>query len=506
MNVDQKYQALNSLVATADQRPASVELFYSYAHRDALLCQALRNHLTGLKRSGLIRDWYDHEIEPGSEWSVEIKEAMERAGIILLLVSADFVASEYINNIEMPFALERHKSGHAKVIPVLLRPVEWHDLPFAKLQVLPSGALAVTAWANQDEAFADVAGRLRELLYNQRPREVAVAEPSVAVTRVTQERILDAAIASSVVIDEPTDVVTMVRTTESGGLKAILQVDRTYSPTSEDVQSKMFELDFPSDSSAEILPATLELALESPDFDPATQRKKIRVPPKGDSDVSVFMLTPKRAGRLRLNLQVLSANVEIGSRLLVTTSVSATNAPPSLSYGLTSLPIKSPIERANTAGIAQKKVEEAYWEAKGTPDTAFSRKEETVSRLPSGGKKKRKKSSRKKSELDSALDQIGDESAAAAVKEFQDLLGEAKGDTSELVRQNAEELERRLVLLKDRKIDKEDFYYFLENQKRDLRVYVDAQPAQEQERAEKLTLHVLEIAVTKVVPILIAMI
>ena len=101
------------------------------------------------------------------------------------------------------------------------------------------------------------------------------------------------------------------------------------------------------------------------------------------------------------------------------------------------------------------------------------------------------------------LDQAGDESTAAAVKEFQDLLGQAKGDTSELVRQNAEELEQRLVLLKKRKIDKEDFDYFVENQKRDLQVFVDSQPAQDQERAEKLTIQVLEIAVTKVVPLLI---
>ncbi len=126
--------------------------------------------------------------------------------------------------------------------------------------------------------------------------------------------------------------------------------------------------------------------------------------------------------------------------------------------------------------------------------------------MPSAGKNKQKKSSHKKSELDSALDQVGDESSAAAIKEFQDLLGQAKGDTSELIRQNAEELERRLVLLKDHKIDKEDFDYFVENQKRDLRVFVDAQPAQDQEHAEKLTLQVLEIAVTKVVPILIMMI
>jgi len=114
--------------------------------------------------------------------------------------------------------------------------------------------------------------------------------------------------------------------------------------------------------------------------------------------------------------------------------------------------------------------------------------------MPSAGKTKRKKSSRKKSKLDSALDQITDESVAASTKEFQDLLAQAKGDTSELIRQNAQELEERLLLLKKRKIDKEDFDFFIENQKRDLRVFVDSQPAQAQERAEKLTLHILEIA------------
>jgi hypothetical protein len=114
--------------------------------------------------------------------------------------------------------------------------------------------------------------------------------------------------------------------------------------------------------------------------------------------------------------------------------------------------------------------------------------------MPSAGKTKRRKSSRKKSQLDSALGQISDESVAVAKNEFQDLLAQAKGDTSELVRQNANELEERLLLLKKRKIDKEDFDYFIENQKRDLRVFIDSQPAQAQERAEKLTLHVLEIA------------
>jgi uncharacterized membrane protein YheB (UPF0754 family) len=124
--------------------------------------------------------------------------------------------------------------------------------------------------------------------------------------------------------------------------------------------------------------------------------------------------------------------------------------------------------------------------------------------MPSDGKAKRKKP--RKSKLDSALDQVGDESVAAAKKEFQDLLAQAKGDTTELIRQNAEELERRLVLLKEHKIDKEDFDYFVENQKRDLRVFIDSQPAQAQERAEKLTLNLLGIAATKIAPLLLAMI
>ena len=124
--------------------------------------------------------------------------------------------------------------------------------------------------------------------------------------------------------------------------------------------------------------------------------------------------------------------------------------------------------------------------------------------MPSAGKRKHKKP--RKSELDSALGQVSDESVAAAMKEFQDLLAQAKVDTTELIRQNAEELERRLILLKKGKIDKEDFDFFVENQKRALRVFIDSRPAQAQERAEKLTLHVLEIAATKVAPLLLAMI
>ena len=330
-------------MATGTPVRLSVELFYSYAHSDAPLCIELQKHLTALKRSGLIREWYDRQIDPGEEWSAQIHEAMERAGMILLLVSADFLASKYISEIELPFAIRRHEAGLAKVVPVLLRPVEYRDSPFAKLQMLPSEARAVTSWPNQDEAFADIAGRLRELIYCDRLREVTPQPLLSRITRATQDRVLDAAIASSVVVDEPTDFVTLVRTSESGGLKAILQIDRTYSARSDDVKSQSIEIDFPTDASGKPLAAALELVLESPGFDPPQHRKKIRVPSTGDSGVAVFMLTPKRAGVLRLNLQALSSGVEIGSRTLVTMAVPLAEAQPLLAYGVTSLPLPTEI-------------------------------------------------------------------------------------------------------------------------------------------------------------------
>ena len=133
----------------------TVEVFY--AHADWRLCKELDMHLSALKRAGLISSWYDRKIEPGSEWSTEIQEAMERAGIILLMVSAKFLASIYVSTVELPYALKRHDSNQAVVVPILLRPVLWKHEPFAKLNCLPSGA-----WERKPiEVISVVHGALR---------------------------------------------------------------------------------------------------------------------------------------------------------------------------------------------------------------------------------------------------------------------------------------------------------------------------------------------------------
>jgi len=150
--------------ALTPHNPEPAELFYSYSHRDEDLRDELEKHLTLLQRRGLIRNWHDRRISPGSDWKGIIDRNLTSADIILLLVSADFLASDYCYDIEMKLALERHELTEATVIPIILRPVDWTDAPFAGLQALPNDGKAITLWPNRDQAFAEVAKGIRQVI------------------------------------------------------------------------------------------------------------------------------------------------------------------------------------------------------------------------------------------------------------------------------------------------------------------------------------------------------
>jgi DNA polymerase III delta prime subunit len=124
----------------------------------------LEIHLSLLRRQGFISEWHDRKIVAGMEREREIDEHLERASIILLLISPSFLASDYCYGVEMQRALERHAQGLAWVVPLLLRAVDWQGAPFAHLQVLPRDAKPVTSWTNQDEAFADIAAGIRRII------------------------------------------------------------------------------------------------------------------------------------------------------------------------------------------------------------------------------------------------------------------------------------------------------------------------------------------------------
>ncbi len=132
------------------QNAPAARVFLSYAHQDEKLRRALGTHLAPLERLGVVATWHDREVLPGSEWAGEIDRELERADLVLLLVSPDFVASDYCYEIEMERALARHRAGEGLVVPVILRPCDWQACPFARLAALPADGRPVTAWDNLD--------------------------------------------------------------------------------------------------------------------------------------------------------------------------------------------------------------------------------------------------------------------------------------------------------------------------------------------------------------------
>src|SRR6266702_5991629 len=143
---------------------ASIEIFFSYAHKDEKLREDLEKQLSLLKWQGLITGWHDRRIGAGQEWSSAIDAHLDRAQIILLLISPDFMASNYCYGIEMKRAMERHERREAHIIPVILRPADWHYALFGKLEVLPTDGKAVTKWRNRDEAFLNVSKGIRKVV------------------------------------------------------------------------------------------------------------------------------------------------------------------------------------------------------------------------------------------------------------------------------------------------------------------------------------------------------
>lgn len=145
----------------ASQTNEPVELFFSYAHEDENLRNELEKHLSILKHQGVITSWHDRRIGAGREWEGEIDSHMNTARVVLLLISPDFMASDYCWDVETKRAMERHTAGEARVIPVILRPVDWAGAPFRKLMALPTDAKPITTWADQDAALLNVARGIR---------------------------------------------------------------------------------------------------------------------------------------------------------------------------------------------------------------------------------------------------------------------------------------------------------------------------------------------------------
>ncbi|MDZ4682120.1 MAG: TIR domain-containing protein [Saprospiraceae bacterium] len=141
------------------------KIFFSYSKYDREYLEQLLRHLSVLRRKGKIAAWDDHQILPGEEWDDAVKNQLTQADIILLLISADFLATDYIWDVEIKTAMERHAQKSVQVVPIVLRPCSWEaDTPFGKLNGLPSKAKPVSSYSDRDQAWLEVVQGIERLL------------------------------------------------------------------------------------------------------------------------------------------------------------------------------------------------------------------------------------------------------------------------------------------------------------------------------------------------------
>jgi len=144
------------LLNSKRRMPKVIQIFIAYSHTDLELLNEFRVHATPLVRNKQLQLWFDGEIRPGEVWDTAIKQHLHAADIILLLLSANALHSDYFYTQEVEDALGRHRAGTGRVVPVLLSPCLWEETPLADLQGLPNGMKAVSDWPNRGAAWNDV--------------------------------------------------------------------------------------------------------------------------------------------------------------------------------------------------------------------------------------------------------------------------------------------------------------------------------------------------------------
>jgi internalin A len=159
---------LNSVEISRAVRIEPIKLFISYAHKDEELRAELEVHLKLFQRIGLIRPWHDRLILPGEKWKEAIDKNLSEADLILMLISPDFLSSDFAYEREAQVSLERHRQGKAVVVPIIVRPSLWRITPLADLQVLPQDGRPVQEWPSRDSAWSHVAERLEAIIVSLR--------------------------------------------------------------------------------------------------------------------------------------------------------------------------------------------------------------------------------------------------------------------------------------------------------------------------------------------------
>jgi TIR domain len=309
-----------------------LEVFFSYSHADEELRDRLEKALIMMQRAGLIAGWHDRRIGASEDWKEAIDSHLHSAQIILLLISNDFLNSPYAYDIEMKTALKRHDRGEAIVIPIILRPCQWQMGPFARLQALPRDGKPVTTWNDPETAFLNIADGIREAILRFRPAAPLPAPEAVRPVSPYEprKRVVDAALPSRVVKDQPTALLVLIHLPESAGLAGRLLEEDIQEIRPEDIRHAAFSAVFPLGPDGRPQPLKVAVKVTSPDFELEEKTKNIFVPVEGDGETVTFFLTPRRVGSLKVLVELTWEDAVRGHRNLRTecTAEAAPAAPP----------------------------------------------------------------------------------------------------------------------------------------------------------------------------------
>ncbi|MBL7780093.1 MAG: SUMF1/EgtB/PvdO family nonheme iron enzyme [Saprospiraceae bacterium] len=176
-----------------------LKTFICYAHEDRTTVSALRKHLNLYEKKGVLEIWDDGQILAGQDWDKAIKVKLENAQLILLFVSVDFINSDYIEKTELQAALQRHRDGLAKLIPIIVRRCVWEDyFELGNFQALPPKAKPIMSYELHalDEAYHDVATGIKaaadEMLKTFAARLAAEEQQAAALAAQKQQAAAEA--------------------------------------------------------------------------------------------------------------------------------------------------------------------------------------------------------------------------------------------------------------------------------------------------------------------------
>ncbi len=150
-----------------------VKVFVSYAHKDLEYLKELRAALSPLVRLQKLKIWDDRDINAGSDWGKEIFRELEEADIVLCMISADFIHSDFCYSKELAAALDAHRAGKKTVVPIRLRECHWGDLDIAKLQGVPMSNWISADASNKDKLWTEVAGHLEPVVTKAKEQKVS---------------------------------------------------------------------------------------------------------------------------------------------------------------------------------------------------------------------------------------------------------------------------------------------------------------------------------------------